>query len=252
MRSHELAALADVTVRTLRHYHHVGVLPEPERSRNGYREYTVHDLVQVLRVKRMAALGVALDSMRDILDSDGSAQGDLLTQLEAELDAKIAALTKQKQLLSLVRQTNAAVDSPPELARFSALLAVDGLSPELAKMDREQAILLAHLVGEEHMADLVGFFESLTEPDVTAATLALSERFVHLTDETPTDEVESFVRDVVEHSTLMVTLMSPAFTDAAVVDDRASALMAQHIGDALNPTQNRVLAELVRRLTAAT
>ena len=45
MRSGELAALAGVTVRTLRHYHQIGLLPEPERGGNGYRDYDVHDLL---------------------------------------------------------------------------------------------------------------------------------------------------------------------------------------------------------------
>ncbi|EED6225780.1 MerR family DNA-binding transcriptional regulator, partial [Salmonella enterica subsp. enterica serovar Haifa] len=49
MHSNELARLAGVTVRALRHYHQVGILAEPERRSNGYREYDVHDLIRVLR-----------------------------------------------------------------------------------------------------------------------------------------------------------------------------------------------------------
>lgn len=39
MRSNELAKLAGVTVRTLRHYHAIGLMAEPSRAENGYREY---------------------------------------------------------------------------------------------------------------------------------------------------------------------------------------------------------------------
>ncbi|MFD0852085.1 MerR family DNA-binding transcriptional regulator, partial [Actinomadura adrarensis] len=39
MRIGELAALVGVSTRTVRHYHHLGLLPEPERRANGYREY---------------------------------------------------------------------------------------------------------------------------------------------------------------------------------------------------------------------
>jgi len=39
MRIGELATLVGVSTRTVRHYHHVRVLPEPTRSANGYREY---------------------------------------------------------------------------------------------------------------------------------------------------------------------------------------------------------------------
>ena len=35
MRIGELAALVGVSTRTVRHYHHEGLLPEPERLANG-------------------------------------------------------------------------------------------------------------------------------------------------------------------------------------------------------------------------
>ncbi|MEV4016841.1 MerR family DNA-binding transcriptional regulator [Nonomuraea angiospora] len=40
MLSSELAELAGVTVRTLRHYHQIGLLPEPRRASGGYRNTT--------------------------------------------------------------------------------------------------------------------------------------------------------------------------------------------------------------------
>ena len=41
----ELANLVGVTVRTVRHYHRLGLLPEPERRGNGYRSYGPADLI---------------------------------------------------------------------------------------------------------------------------------------------------------------------------------------------------------------
>jgi hypothetical protein len=35
----ELAKLAGTTVNTIRHYHRSGVLEEPDRRRNGYKQY---------------------------------------------------------------------------------------------------------------------------------------------------------------------------------------------------------------------
>jgi hypothetical protein len=35
----QLAAYAGVTVRAVRHYHQIGLLPEPERDASGYRRY---------------------------------------------------------------------------------------------------------------------------------------------------------------------------------------------------------------------
>ena len=51
MRSNEVAKLAGVTVRTLRHYHQLGLLSEPPRRANGYRDYSPADVARVLRIK---------------------------------------------------------------------------------------------------------------------------------------------------------------------------------------------------------
>lgn len=50
MRSKEAADFTGVTVRALRHYHALGILPEPARDDNGYREYSVKDAVTALRI----------------------------------------------------------------------------------------------------------------------------------------------------------------------------------------------------------
>ena len=68
MRSSEVARLAGVTVRALRHYHAIGLLPEPARSDNGYRDYDIDDLVRVLRVKRLASLGFPLERVGGMLE----------------------------------------------------------------------------------------------------------------------------------------------------------------------------------------
>ena len=48
MRSNEVAKLAGVTVRTLRHYHQLGLLSEPPRRANGYRDYSPADTPSLL------------------------------------------------------------------------------------------------------------------------------------------------------------------------------------------------------------
>ncbi|GAB2496111.1 DNA-binding transcriptional MerR regulator [Nocardiopsis aegyptia] len=65
MLSSELAELAGVTVRTLRHYHQIGLLPEPPRWTGGYRRYDAGDLVRLLRITRLTALGVRLSVLPD-------------------------------------------------------------------------------------------------------------------------------------------------------------------------------------------
>ena len=47
--THELADLAGTSLRTVRHYHEVGLLDEPERHSNGYKQYGVAHLVRGIR-----------------------------------------------------------------------------------------------------------------------------------------------------------------------------------------------------------
>ncbi|MCX6466467.1 MAG: MerR family transcriptional regulator [Pseudonocardiales bacterium] len=44
----------------MRHYHDVGLLEEPRRRTNGYKQYGVAHLVRVLRITRLADLGLTL------------------------------------------------------------------------------------------------------------------------------------------------------------------------------------------------
>ena len=58
MRIGEIAALIGVTPRAVRHYHHLGLLPEPVRRSNGYREYGIRDAVLLARIRRLTELGL--------------------------------------------------------------------------------------------------------------------------------------------------------------------------------------------------
>ena len=67
LRSGELARLAGVSTDTLRHYERKGVLAQPRRSMNGYREYGAEALDRVLLVRRALGVGFTLDELARIL-----------------------------------------------------------------------------------------------------------------------------------------------------------------------------------------
>ncbi|MBX0301124.1 MerR family DNA-binding transcriptional regulator [Cryobacterium sp. 1639] len=56
----ELAELAGTTLKAVRHYHQIGLLDEPGRTSNGYKQYQVAHLVRLLQITRLANLGVPL------------------------------------------------------------------------------------------------------------------------------------------------------------------------------------------------
>lgn len=84
----ELAALAGITTRTVRHYHRIELLPEPSRRDNGYRSYAARDVVRLVRIRRLVELGVSLDEVGDALAGDDDRE---LREILAEIDADLAA-----------------------------------------------------------------------------------------------------------------------------------------------------------------
>lgn len=86
MKIGEVAELLGVTTRTLRYYHRAGVVPEPARQGNGYRDYGLRDIVLLMRAVRLARLGLSLEEVADALrHDDGRDLTDILRDLDEDL-----------------------------------------------------------------------------------------------------------------------------------------------------------------------
>ena len=98
MRSSEIARLSGASARMLRHYHRLGILPEPERTPGGYRDYTTADLVRVMRIRMLVEAGARLRDVPELLSEQGGA-ADLAPLLQ-ELDTRIEALQMRRARLA--------------------------------------------------------------------------------------------------------------------------------------------------------
>lgn len=166
----ELARLTGTTTPTIRHYHRMGLLDEPERRPNGYKQYSVAHLVRVLQVRRLAERGVPLAQVATILrDDEDSAAA--LDQVDAELKATMRRLARARAELAVIRAHHARADTP---AGFEALTA--GLS------ERQRSLLtvFSSVMGDEALDqfrqalvagnDVDEDFETLS-PDADEATI---------------------------------------------------------------------------------
>ena len=166
----ELARLTGTTTPTIRHYHRLGLLDEPERRPNGYKQYSIAHLVRVLQVRRLAERGVPLAQVATILrDDEDSAAA--LDQVDAELKASMRRLAHARAELAAIRAHRARADTP---AGFEALAA--GLS------ERQRSLLtvFSSVMGDEALAqfrqalvvgnDVDEDFEALS-PDADEATI---------------------------------------------------------------------------------
>jgi DNA-binding transcriptional MerR regulator len=75
----ELAERTGLSLRTIRHYDEVGLLPATARTDGGFRVYSEDDFERLMVIKQMKSLGFSLEEMAEILgilsaSSSGSAQ----------------------------------------------------------------------------------------------------------------------------------------------------------------------------------
>lgn len=104
LRSGQLAAAAGVNVQTLRYYERRGLLPDPQRSLGGHREYGPEALVVLRIIRATQRLGFTLDEIAELL-AVGSHRGPrpgLRARARAKLDeveAKIEHLTEIRATL---------------------------------------------------------------------------------------------------------------------------------------------------------
>ncbi|MFJ5807232.1 MerR family transcriptional regulator [Streptomyces sp. NPDC093093] len=106
----DAAAFVGTTPRAIRHYHEIGLLPEPERGGDDRRRYGYDDMIRLLWIRKMADAGVALDDIRDAFADTASAgaAGDhgiarILERLEDTLVAQEAELRRQRTAVRRMR-----------------------------------------------------------------------------------------------------------------------------------------------------
>ena len=106
--------LAGISVRTLHHYDHIGLLTPSARSAAGYRLYGTEDLLRLQQILLYRELDLPLEEIRRILDDPGFDPVEALAQhrrtmeLHAErlarllhtIDRTIARLTEVRYELN--------------------------------------------------------------------------------------------------------------------------------------------------------
>ena len=138
----ELATYAGVTVRTVRHYHQVGLLPEPERDASGYRRYGATAVVQLIRIRTLADAGVPLSQIAQMLDADEATFADAVRRIDARLRAEVQRLqTSRRQIAQLAAGDSLAL--PPEVTAYLDGLRALGVSERMVTSERDAWILVA-------------------------------------------------------------------------------------------------------------
>ena len=67
MKIQDFAHLTGLSTKTIRYYESIGILSPPQRSPNGYREYTEKDLARARFVAGTRSLDLSLEEIKEIL-----------------------------------------------------------------------------------------------------------------------------------------------------------------------------------------
>lgn len=105
MKIKELADLVGTTPRTIRHYHHEGLLPNPDNP--GVRDYTLDHAVRLVRIRHLTESGLNLATIRGMMEDPDLSLDAELELAEAAIDAQIGELERQKQRLRALMERRA-------------------------------------------------------------------------------------------------------------------------------------------------
>ncbi len=185
MRVAQIAELTGTTVRTVRYYHSLGLLPVPAQRR-GWRDYDLSHVARLSRIRWLVQAGVPLEAVGRILDGTAGAGGardpqegavsrDLAEAL-ASIETHLAQVRAQRDMLAslLERSRGGAPVSPmtPRMAAFFDWMeeaAPDERTREAVRTDRDVVDLACYRGQMPAAADL--FFPD-PDSDDAAASLA--------------------------------------------------------------------------------
>ena len=150
MRVSELADVAGVSVRTIRHYHAIGLMPVPPRA-GAWRDYGVDDASRLLRIRALADAGIALADMPAHLDGDAPVpDADGLDAAIASIDERIAELEEHRSRLAKLRDQ--ALDGPVDALPRRLAAVYDAIEKELEAIGSRRALTL--LRRERRLSDI--------------------------------------------------------------------------------------------------
>ncbi|MHA6629763.1 helix-turn-helix domain-containing protein [Pseudonocardia sichuanensis] len=227
----EIAELAGTSLRAVRHYHDVGLLEEPERRVNGYKQYGVAHLVRVLRIKRLSDLGFSLSQIAAMGDADDHPEEALRT-LDAELAATIERLQRVRIELGLILRQAVPTDLPPEFAPATA-------DPELSEADRSLIVVLTRVLGSRALQAYADMLQNAPTDPVTAEF-----------DNLPADADEHTRQDLAERSAPYVRSLYGEHPGLAIPSDapRGAHFVRKTVGTAMKDLYNPAQIDVMRRI----
>jgi DNA-binding transcriptional MerR regulator len=161
----QLASYAGVTIRAVRHYHQIGLLPEPERDPSGYRTYDAVAVLRLIRIRTLAEAGVPLARVRDLLDADPQTFAAATAEIDRQLRAQIRALQEHLRRIAQLG-TGDSLALPPEVVDYLDRLRAIGAPQAAIDGERDAWILTAARYPETIPAIMADKVARLGDPNI--------------------------------------------------------------------------------------
>lgn len=223
----ELAAAAGVSTRTVRHYHAVGLLPEPARRSNGYREYDTLALLRLVRIRGLVGLGLSLTEIGSALGAGGDQDlREVLEELVADLVLQQHRLAEAQRRIEAVLAREHDLDLAPGVADL--MVGVRAILPgggSQTAIERERTILSLL-----HASTAVDVFDELAgqlsaaadDPDLVARSARLTARFDAL-------DVAAVDDPAVAEVASELVALAAGFTTTGTVDAAGQQLWSDYV-----------------------
>ena len=225
----EIAELAGTSLRAVRHYHQIGLLPEPDRRSNGYKQYSVAHLVRLVRIKRLVDLGFSLPQIAALGDDDDHPE-QALRELDAELAATIERLQRARDELAVLLEHSAPTDLPHDFVPPEA-------AAKMTDADRALVVVLSRVLGPRGMQVYADMMRETPEDPASAEF-----------DTLPADADEPTRNDLAERLALYIRAVNQAHpglaesrSDAPRGERFATKTISGAMADLYNPAQLDVL-----------
>ncbi|MGW1813627.1 MerR family transcriptional regulator [Streptomyces sp. NPDC002125] len=161
----QLAGYAGVTVRAVRHYHKIGLLPEPGRDHSGYRTYDAAAVVRLIRIRTLADAGVPLARVQELLDAGPAEFTGGVEEIDKALRAEIRRLQDtRRRLARLAAGEHLAL--PGCVVDYLDRLRGLGVGERYLELERDAWIMIAAQVPDLIDAVIAKKHEELDNPDM--------------------------------------------------------------------------------------
>ncbi|MGH3360576.1 MAG: MerR family transcriptional regulator [Nocardioidaceae bacterium] len=234
----QLASYAGVTVRAVRHYHQVGLLPEPERDHSGYRSYDAKAVVELIKIRTLAEAGVPLAQVTALLDAAPEEFADAVAEIDKRLRAEIRRLQRnRKEIAKLAAGDSLAL--PVETVEYLEMLRDAGVSEAMIEVERDAWILIAAQWPEQMPAWMADKRQQFEDPRMVKLYLLLEDPAEMASDDPRLPEAADLLVELAEE------WADPEQSDE--FDDQTFQNLLDSFADQFGPVTDRLQELLIER-----